>query len=264
MSQKALKFDSILLRRTTPFHILVPARYEFSQLRYPVLYLLHGLFGQCDNWLELTNIRALSTQLDLIIVMPDGADSWYSDSATIAADIYESFFLDEFIPEIELRYRTIGDRHARAIAGLSMGGYGAFKFAAKRPELFEFAASFSGAFDAVQMSDELPGFEWESLRPSVLKAFGEGKSSRRNENDLYQIFARMPAERIRKLPFLYFDCGLNDGFLEANVRLEHVLRSRGITHHFSGIEGGHDWEYWGSRLPTLFKLVTEKLSAPSD
>lgn len=261
MSVNAPKFDSVLLRRTSPYRILLPAKYDSSKVRYPVLYLLHGLFGQCDNWLELTNIRELSRALDLIVVMPDGSDSWYCDSATVASELYESFILDEFIPEIEQRYRAIGERRARSIAGLSMGGYGAFKFAAKRPDLFEFAASFSGAFAAPQMSDESPGIEWESLRPSILKAFGEVKSSKRDENDIYQLFTTMPVETILKLPFLYFDCGLSDGFLEANIRLEQLLLSRGITHHFSVIEGGHDWQYWGSRLPTLFKLACEKLSS---
>jgi putative tributyrin esterase len=253
-------FDSILLQRSSRYHVLLPAKYESSNLRYPVLYLLHGLFGQCENWLELTNLEELSLELDLIVVMPDGGDSWYCDSATVAADLYESFIISEFIPQIERRYRIVGDRRSRSIAGLSMGGYGAFKFAAKRPDLFEFAASFSGAFDAPQMSDESPGFDWESMRPSVLKAFGEAKSSNRENNDLHQIIMSMPVEETRQLPFFYFDCGLDDGFLGANLRLEQLLRSRGITHHFSALQGGHDWQYWGSRLPTLFKLACEKLS----
>lgn len=255
-------FHSILLRRTSPYHVLLPAKYEKSNLHYPVLYLLHGLFGQYDNWVELTNIAELSSELELIIVMPDGGDGWYCDSATVASDKYESFFVDEFMPQIERRYRVIGDRCSRSIAGLSMGGYGAFKFAAKRPDLFQFAASFSGAFEAPQMSDERPGSEWEALRPSILKAFGEGRSSNRDQNDLHLILRRIPAEEIRDLPFFYFDCGLSDGFLTANVRLEQLLRSRGIAHHFGALKGGHDWQYWSGRLPALFKLASEKLSLP--
>ena len=253
-------FDSILLERSSRYHVLLPAKYESSNLRYPVLYLLHGLFGECDNWLELTDIEQLSSELDLIVLMPDGGDGWYCDSATVAADLYESFIIDEFMPRVERRYRIIGERRSRSIAGLSMGGYGAFKFAAKRPDLFEFAASFSGAFDAPQMSDERPGFDWESLRPSVLKAFGDAQSSIRKHNDLHQMFLTMPVEKLQELPFFYFDCGLDDGFLKANLRLQQLLRSRGIAHHFNALKGGHDWQYWGSRLPALFKLACEKLS----
>jgi S-formylglutathione hydrolase FrmB len=256
-------FRSFLLHRSTRYHVLLPAQYESSTTLYPVLYLLHGLFGQCDNWLEFTNIAELATALDLVVVMPDGSDSWYCDSATVASEKYESFVLDEFIPHIERKYRVNGDRQSRAIAGLSMGGYGAFKFAAKRPDIFEFAASLSGAFDVPRMSDESPGFDWQNLRPSVLKAFGEAQSTNRDRNDLHEIFMRMPSDSIQGLPFFYFDCGLSDGFLAANLRLEQLLRGRGISHRFSALQGGHDWEYWGSRLPTLFSLAKERLWSPS-
>lgn len=262
MSENANKVDSLVLKRSAIYEVLLPVGFDSSKFHYPIVYLLHGLFGQADNWLELTNIAELSCALDAIIVMPDGSDSWYCDSATDHSARYESFLLDEFIPEIELRYGAISERRARAIAGLSMGGYGAFKFAAKRPDLFEFACSFSGAFDVCERSDEAPGFDWESLRPSVLKAFGEGKTSIRNENDVYRLFRTMSREAIAELPFLYFDCGLNDGFLESNVRLNRLLQDRGVKYEFKTLVGGHDWQYWGSRLPKLVNLVAEKLLRP--
>ena len=256
-------FRSFLLHRTSRHHVLLPTEYESSQALYPVLYLLHGLFGQCDNWLEFTNLAEISADLNLIVVMPDGSDSWYCDSATIASEKYESFVVDEFMPQIERRYRVNPDRESRAIAGLSMGGYGAFKFAAKRPDLFNFAASFSGAFDAPKMSDDAPGFDWQSLRPSILKAFGDPGSINRDRNDLFEIFSRIPGDSIEELPYFYFDCGLSDGFLGANLRLEQLMRSRGIAHHFSALQGGHEWQYWASRLPTLFNLASERLWSPA-
>jgi len=262
MSENAQKMDSLLLRRVATYEVLLPVAYNSSKFHYPILYLLHGLFGQPENWLELTNIRELARSLDLIIVMPDGSDGWYCDSATDDSARYESFLCDEFIPAIELKYRTTGERSGRAIAGLSMGGYGAFKLAVKRPELFVFACSFSGPFDICGRSDDAPGFDWETMRPSVLKAFGEGNTTTRMENDLDQIFRAMPSQMISDLPFLYFDCGLSDGFLEANLRLDRLLQNRGVAHEFKLLEGGHDWQYWGSRLPMLFNLAIEKLSRP--
>lgn len=256
------KIDSASLQREVPYSVLLPVGYESSDLRYPILYLLHGLFGSYENWVELTSIEELSSSLNLIIVMPDGSDGWYCDSETVSANRYESYILNDLLPEVEREFRTVAIREARAIAGLSMGGYGAFKFAVRRPELFRFAASFSGAFDAPERSDDAPGFEWNTLRPSILQAFGAPGSETRHANDLYKLFQSFNAEDVKSLPYFYFDCGLTDGFMEANVRLKALFDSVGINHTFAQIEGGHDWDYWGSRLPNLLRLTTDQLVGP--
>ena len=255
-------FDSPILGTALPYYVLLPIDYEVSGLRYPVLFLLHGLFGECSNWTELTDIASRAAGYQFIIVMPEGRDGWYTDSATVASEKYETHFLSEFLPHIEETYRTIGDRNARAIAGLSMGGYGAFKFALKRPDLFSFAASFSGAFDPTQRSDGSPGSDWNSLRPSVMKAFGPVGNPARTRNDLGSILAVMNSESKSKLPFFYFDCGSQDGFLDANRRLSTTLSVQGIAHEFNEIAGGHDWDYWNGRVPSLLEMVSSKISNP--
>ncbi|HET6861919.1 MAG TPA: alpha/beta hydrolase family protein [Pyrinomonadaceae bacterium] len=256
------KIASNSLQREAPYSVLLPSAYDSLDLSYPILYLLHGLFGSHENWVELTNIEELSSNLHLIIVMPDGSDGWYCDSETISANRYESFLIEELIPQIERKFRTIPKREARAIAGLSMGGYGAFKFSVLRPDLYQFAASFSGAFDVPERSDDAPGFDWNTLRPSVLQAFGAPGSNTRTRNDLYRLFQSLKAEDINALPYFYFNCGRDDGFMEANVRLNSLFDAFGISHQFAEIEGGHDWDYWGSRLPDLLKMTTERLVGP--
>src|SRR5678815_2397820 len=159
------KITSLSLQREAEYAVLLPAGYETSDLAYPVLYLLHGLFGSYQNWCELTNIEELARDLNLIIVMPDGNDGWYTDSESTPANRYESFFINDLLPEVENLYRVIAAKEGRAIAGLSMGGYGAFKFAIRYPHEFKLAASFSGAFDAPERSDEAPGFDWDTLKP---------------------------------------------------------------------------------------------------
>ncbi|PWT90425.1 MAG: hypothetical protein C5B55_09785 [Blastocatellia bacterium] len=253
------KINSKVLGAESPYAVLLPVDYSESQVEYPVLYLMHGLFGQYDNWLKLTKIEELSRDSRLIIVMPEGRDGWYCDSETVPVDKYETFLTEELLPSIETTYRTVRDKKGRAIAGLSMGGYGAFKYALKKPHLFAFAASFSGAFDAAERTDESPGFNWDELRPSILRAFGEDQSPTRVQNDLFKLFTATRASEIKKLPYFYFDCGCNDGFMEANVRLKQILEEKGIDHYFAAIEGGHDWDYWGSRLPKLLALATERL-----
>lgn len=250
------------MRRVLPYCALHPTDYESSGARYPVLYLLHGLFGRHDDWLERTRLAEQAAGQRLIVVMPEGGDGWYSDSATVHEDKYEGYLVNELLPEIDARYRTISDRSGRAIAGLSMGGYGAFKLAFKRPDLFALAVSFSGAFDPAERSDDAPGFDWESMRPSILKAFGEAGSSTRAENDLYRIVEELPVETIPTLPYFYFDCGTEDGFLNANLRLKAALTVRGIAHQFQQIAGGHDWEYWDQRVRPLLSLAVEILARP--
>jgi S-formylglutathione hydrolase FrmB len=194
--------------------------------------------------------------------MPDGKDGWYTDSETTPANRYESFFINDLLPEIEELYRVVSAKEGRAIAGLSMGGYGAFKFAVRYPHEFKLAASFSGAFDAPERSDEAPGFDWDTLKPSILQAFGATESLTRTRNDLYKLVQSLKIEEVRQLPYFHFDCGLSDGFIDANLRLKKLFDSVGVMYEFAGIEGGHDWVYWGSRLPGLLNLTMEQLAGP--
>jgi len=138
--------ESSLIRGQVKYRVITPQKYSGSNARFSALYLLHGLFGSFENWTDLTDLQTFAVDHQLIIVMPDGADSWYTDAGS--GREYESYLISELIPEIDCRFRTIADRSGRAVAGNSMGGYGAFKFALKYSDRFALAASFSGAFDA--------------------------------------------------------------------------------------------------------------------
>jgi S-formylglutathione hydrolase FrmB len=141
-----------------------------------------------------------------------------------------------------------------------MGGYGAVKIGIKRPDLYTFAASFSGAFDPTERSDDMPGFDWENLRPSVLKAFGATDCKGRVDNDLFKLIEGLPANEVSALPYFYFDCGNEDSFLQTNQRLADAMTDRGIAHEFQIIAGGHDWDYWGGRVSKLLSLADERLA----
>src|SRR5438093_950927 len=134
--------------------ILLPTDYATTRARYPVLYLLHGAGDTYRTWTENTDIVDFSRKFDLIVVMPDGGhDSnagWYSDWKDGSRD-WESFHIDVLIPWIDSHFNTLGDGH-RAIAGLSMGGFGAMSYAARHQGLFQAAASFSGAVDTRYLS----------------------------------------------------------------------------------------------------------------
>src|SRR5947209_2541408 len=148
-SVETVQFQSKLVNATLPYNVVLPPDYRTSSTtRYPVLYLLHGLTGHYSDWLTKTNVADYAAQYRMVVVMPEGKDGWYADSATVPNDKYESYILKELLPDVEKRYRTIETRFGRGVAGLSMGGYGALKFGLKSPGTFAFAGSLSGALAA--------------------------------------------------------------------------------------------------------------------
>ena len=163
---ETIQFRSKLINATLPYSVALPEDYDDSTTtRYPVLYLLHGLTGHYNDWFSRTNVADYAAQYRLIVVTPEGNDSWYIDSSAVATEKYESYILNEIIPDVQARYRTIEARYARAIAGLSMGGYGAIKFGLKTPATFAFVGSMSGAFGITRVNAQ--GIEWAALKNSL-------------------------------------------------------------------------------------------------
>jgi putative tributyrin esterase len=260
-----IELKSALLGRAIKYRILYPVKYEYPEnreKRFPVLYLLHGITGQSSNWLEKTRVALYATQYDLFIVMVEGGNGWYTDSATVPADKYESYILRELIPDVEKHFRVSTQREGRAIAGLSMGGYGAIKFGLKHPEMFALAGSMSGAFKAPSWTDkELtdPGV----IRDSVWQTFGPVGSSTRAANDVFKLAREIPTQQIPSLPYLYFDCGTEDFFFTNNRDLANLFVELKIPHEYRELPGTHSWTYWDAQVQEILKLTAKKLSAPS-
>jgi putative tributyrin esterase len=257
---ETVQFKSELVGRTLPYNALLPPGYAASNRRYPVLYLLHGLFGRYDDWLTRTNLADYARNYKVIIIMPEGHDSWYTNSATVETDKYESYIIRELISDIDTRFRTIKDRHGRGVAGLSMGGYGALKYAIKYPEQFAFAASMSGALDPAVRTADHPGFAWDILRPSINAVYGSKGSQTRAKNDLHKIVRNLNASQIASLPYLYLDCGTEDGFLDTNRELTHVLLAKKIRHQYRQLPGGHDWGYWDTQVREVLHLFAQRMA----
>ena len=150
-------FYSRSLNRDVHYLVLLPRNYAAGR-RFPVLYLLHGLYGDYKNWDTRTHLESAARSLPVLIVTPDADDSWYTNSATNPADKFEDYIAKDLISEIDRKFRTIPQKRSRAIAGLSMGGYGAVKLALKYPDLFAFAGSLSGAFNAERTSKHGPTY----------------------------------------------------------------------------------------------------------
>ena len=219
------------------YRVLLPAGYEQSGLRYPVLYLLHGAQGDFTNWTEYTHIAKYTEALPLLVVMPDANDSWYVNSASRPQDRYEDYIANDLMTEIDHRYRTIGRRESRAIAGDSMGGYGAVMLGLKYPERFAFAGSFGGAIGATRRK----GIEYNEL-------FGPVGSATNRANDIFELADKQAA---RELPHFWLAWGDADANARENQRLTTFLQQRNISCGYLESSGGHEWEVWDAQLPAM-------------
>jgi putative tributyrin esterase len=260
-----VNFESKLVGQALPYHVVLPSDYDMLKeraTRYPVLYLLHGLAGSHDDWVSnRAHLAEHAAHYRIIIVTPEGHDGWYTDSATVPNERYESYIVQELLPDVERRYRTIATRAGRAIAGLSMGGYGALKFGVKYPDKFIFAASMSGAHGAPTWDPNDKGL-LAFVKPSIVRAYGAMDTPVRPANDLFKLFDELPAERIAQLPFLYLDCGTEDFLIDSNRALAALLLKRKIPHEFRELPGAHTWPYWDNQVQEILRIAARRLAAP--
>jgi putative tributyrin esterase len=262
---ETVKFESKLIGQQLPYHVVLPPDYWNAQshdVHYPVLYLLHGLGGSHHDWLsQRAHLAAHAARHRIIIVTPEGRDSWYTDSGTVPQEKFESYFMQELLPDVARRFRTLERREGRAVAGLSMGGYGALKFGVKYPAAFAVAASMSGALSAPQWDAQDKGL-LEFVRPSVARVYGAMNNPVRPANDLFKLLSELPQERIAALPFIYLDCGTEDFLIESNRALAALLLKRRIPHEYRQLPGGHTWPYWDRQVQEILRLAAERLAAP--
>lgn len=245
--------QSNLMNRQMPYRIIYPRGYtEAKQKRYPTIYLLHGLSGNYKNWTEKTNLLKHSLEYDFLIVSVEGENGWYSDGSLKPNSFYESYIIQELIPEVDRKFRTISDRNHRIIAGLSMGGYGAVKFGLKYPEKFSIVGSFSGALAATSI-EESQTLEW--IAKSLREAFGEPESPARKSNDIFRIVQEMPEEKISSLPFIYLDCGTEDFLFKSNQDFMRLLTEKKIKHEYRQLPGAHTWNYWDERIQEFLRFT---------
>jgi putative tributyrin esterase len=232
--------------------VLLPSDYASSQARYSVLYLLHGLYGDYTNWDKLTELESYTRALPVIVVMPDAGNSFYVNSATIPGNKFEDFLIDDIVPDIERKYRVLSDRQHRAIAGLSVGGYGALKYAIKHPDMFAIAGSFSGALNApLDLAKQEPAFA-----PYLDAAFGRADSPARAQNDVFRLITKLDPQ---SAPFFYLDWGTSDPyFIPTNRTFTALLRQQKFAYEYHEVPGTHDWRYWNNRLKVFIALLQSR------
>ena len=262
-SVQTVQFQSQLVVATLPYNVILPPGYQASTTsRYPVLYLLHGWAGHYTDWVTRTNVADYAAQYRMIVVMPEGNDSWYVDSGVGPGDKYETYILKELIPDVDKRFRTIQARYGRAVAGLSMGGYGAIKYGLKYPASFVFAGSMSGAFGVTRYTENEMG--GKNLEP-FMKTFGAVGSETRKANDIFEIARGLSAARVASLPYFYFDCGTEDSgqHFNPNRELSQIFLEKKIVHEYRELSGNHSWAYWDQQVQEVLKIAARYLRTRS-
>ncbi len=261
---ETVQFESKLVGAKLPYNVVLPPDYALPasrNLRYPVLYLLHGLTGHYGDWVSKSKLTEHAARHRIIIVTPEGNNGWYTDSPVKETEKYESYIMQELMPDVERRFRTLTTREGRAIAGLSMGGYGALKFGMKHPDKFVFAGSMSGALGAAAWTDAL--LRDEPVKSSIMQAFGPEESAARPANDLFKLAGAVTPERIASLPFLYVDCGNEDFLIQMNRTFVETLVKQKVPHEYRQLPGKHDWPYWNKQVEEVLEILSEKLAQPS-
>jgi putative tributyrin esterase len=281
--------------------VYLPRGYDSQTARrWPVFYYLHGLGGNETNWVQNGKLDATADQLGLaaIVVMPDGDDGFYVDSSfpidyercmkdgaglfmpgqqppdttCVRTRSYETYIAKDLVGWVDGRYRTIASRDGRAIAGLSMGGFGAMHLGLRHPGLFAAAASHSGAIGLLFRGPR-PFAPGKSEVLTDVSGWGKavGPIGVWIQNVLSSDIAAWKAHDVVELAgkdpgkvALYLDCGTEDEFaLQDNLQYVHeALTAKGIKHEYYLGPGKHDFAFWSERVPKSLAFLREHTTGP--
>ena len=269
---RTLILQSAALGTNTTVNVLLPDGYATSARRYPVLYLLPGLLNSAYDWSMLTDLPEFARHLPLIVVMPEANDGWYMDPLGVGPR-WETYHIEELIPYIDRHFRTTATRDGRAVAGLSMGGFGAFSYAARHPDLFVAAASFSGVLAI------------EASVASLVTIGAPVVPSLDTVPDLWHVRAHDPVNLARNLRGLLLfmssgngkhgplDTAVNgtDDYPETLevlthkclIRMEAAFHSAQVPVTVDNYGAGiHDWPYWQRELHRAMPMILAAFKNP--
>jgi S-formylglutathione hydrolase FrmB len=244
--------------QTMRFVAVLPDGYDSTE-SYPVLWLLHGYGGNDSSWLNSTQLIHYLQPYDLVVVLPDAQLSWYVNALRDPAARFEDYFIRDLTETVGAHYAV--DLARQAIAGLSMGGYGAVMLGLRHTDRFRFIGALSAVLTVprdVERFDSAGGFATPSLR----LAFGDGPSKFRDRHDPFLLFRQTPPDA---LPFIYMAIGTADEFrtlLPRNREFADSLRAYGAMYSYTEQPAHHSWVFWNHVLPDLLSQVWQTVTAP--
>jgi len=230
-------FYSETLELRTSMSVLLP---EYAATPPPLLYLLHGLTDDDTAWTRYTSIERYADERGLAVVMPQVHRSFYADEAH--GSKFWTFLSEELPGLVGRMFRVSARREDTFVAGLSMGGYGAFKWALRHPERFAAAASLSAPLDLATTTRQ-------DKRPHIVEVVGRvfaGRPVAGTGDDLFHLLTR-EGER----PALLLRCGTEDHTLAQNEAFVAACRKQGVDLDAGFGPGGHEWSYWDAEIQTV-------------
>lgn len=256
--QDNLSLKSKILNMERKYAVYLPPDYETSQRSYPVLYLLHGAGDDQTGWVQFGEVLRITDKAihdgiatPMIIIMPDANTGQRGYNNDIQGKWrYEDFFFNELMPYVEKTYRIKGEKRYRAVAGLSMGGYGSFLYALHRPDLFSAAAPLSAWVGPLTEQDARGWTRAGELNvpDTTFRRFFQ-------QQTILPLIKAMP-DSTKKAVRWYIDCGDDDFLYEGNALAHIALRKGEVPHEFRVRDGGHTWTYWREALPVVLEFVS--------
>jgi putative tributyrin esterase len=226
------------------FAVLLPNGYDSSTKRYPVLFLLHG-GGQTHTAFPSRGwFSREAAAREMIVVLPNGGRSFFANAAGVPDARYEDLIARDLVEYMDTHYRTLGTRDGRAIAGISMGGFGSALIAMRHPDLFGTAGPLSAPLASARADGPDAG--------SSRLVFGAPGSDDRRARDPLTLVAQLAPETA---PYFYVACGLDDSLLGSNRELARLLASRNLPHRYVEVPGGHTWNVWDEQLKAFFDVL---------
>ena len=239
------------------YTVYLPDGYDTDERAYPVIYLLHGYGGQDTDWVRYGDAAYITDRLiatnaipPVILVMPDGQNSWYVNSPEYGQ--YEEAFL-RLIEHVDATYRTIPERTSRAIGGLSMGGYGTARCAIKYPEMCAAAAVMSGA-----VFPTIP----EDAEGILSEVFGDPLDTARYQRELPETLLRSwTPDTLR--PRFYVTVGDDDTLTPytLSVQLHRALVEAGAQAQLRVTNGSHAWQVWEEALDDTLRFFSRTFAS---
>ena len=252
---------SVILNEKVPVNVFLPAGFDKEGTRqYPVIYLLHGLYGTQVDWATTGHMKNVVDELiasgelrEVVIIMPCAG---HSDVRNVQNGYfnmpgrnYEDFFFLELVPTLEKRYHVVPDKQHRAIMGLSMGGGGSTVYCQRHPDMFSSCYSMSGWLDEEEPAADAPKDKLYIVRKSV------------HDHSAIAFVENADEETVGKLKTVkwFFDCGDDDFLLKRSVDIHYKMNEKGIKNELRVRDGWHSWEYWHTALRLALPFASRNL-----
>jgi Predicted esterase len=249
MANITCNFHSQALEMDAHFNVIIPDQVPDSD-NIRTVYLLHGLSDDATCWQRLTSVERYARERGIAVIMPGAARSFYCDMKF--GPKYYTHVAKEVVEYTRRLFKLSTEREDTFVAGLSMGGYGAFKLALKDPATFGAAVSFSGAVDMEARVRANSEFEGLNL------IWGDKPDLKSSNDDLFDLAQKLEESGSTK-PRMYQICGTEDFLYEDNIRFKNFMQTKSFDYKYVESPGAHTWGFWDQYLPSAldFLLATK-------